>query len=197
MAAKRAAIWAAVEGYPNSPERAATRSESLAVISRMIVVVLPLMNRMASIVSIALRALALTFALTGAGCAMDTSRLTPEQEARFQEEGIVRRADNIVFHYTHVYGYRREENRENRRASIVVTRKTVLIHKNEKVGIEITPRTRRYDVERRGTRVLIHAGTGRTGEVWSFEPDDPEGWTKDIRAVIRSGAEARRGRSRT
>ena len=123
-------------------------------------------------------------------CAQDTSRLTPEQEARFQGEGIVRRADNIVFHYTREYGTRREETRQNRVASIVVTPKTVLIHKNAKVGIEITDRSRRaYDVHRRGTRVLIHAGSGRSGEVWSFEPaTDADGWTRDIRTVIRGGS---------
>ena len=140
----------------------------------------------------------LVLPLAGVQCAQDTSRLTPEQEARFQEEGIVRRADNVVFHYTHdyasrSYGYRRgetRENREDRRASILVTHRSVLIHKNEKVGIAITPRSRRYDVSRREGRVLIHAGTGRTGEVWSFEPPDgdAEGWTRDIRAVIRGGS---------
>lgn len=140
----------------------------------------------------------LVLPLAGVQCAQDTSRLTPEQEARFQEEGIVRRADNVVFHYTHdyasrAYGYRRgetRENREDRRASILVTHRSVLIHKNEKVGIAITPRSRRYDVSRREGRVLIHAGTGRTGEVWSFEPPDgdAEGWTRDIRAVIRGGS---------
>ena len=120
----------------------------------------------------------------------DTSRLTPEQEARFTAEGVLRRADNIAFHYTREGGYRREERRESRRASIIVTRRTVLIHKNAKVGIEITPASRRYEVHRRGARVLIHhAGTGRSGEVWSFEPqDDAEGWTRDIRAVIRGGS---------
>ena len=140
----------------------------------------------------------LVLPLAGVQCAQDTSRLTPEQEARFQEEGIVRRADNVVFHYTHdyasrAYGYRRgetRENREDRRASILVTHRSVLIHKNEKVGIAITPRSRRYDVSRREGRVLIHAGTGRAGEVWSFEPPDgdAEGWTRDIRAVIRGGS---------
>lgn len=138
-------------------------------------------------------------ALTWIQCAQDTSRLTPQQEARFQEEGIVRRADNLIFHYTHdyssrAYGYRRgeiRENREDRLASILVTHRSVLIHKNEKVGIEITPRSRRYDVSRREGRVLIHAGTGRSAEVWSFEPPDgdAEGWARDIRAVIRAGRE--------
>ena len=153
--------------------------------------------------------IALTLAL--AGCAQDTSRLTPAQEARFQEEGVVRRADNVVFHYTHDYASRSyyrggtRENREDRRASIVVTHRSVLIHKNEKVGIEITKHSRRYDVNRREGRVLIHAGTGRTAEVWSFEPPDgdAEGWTQAIRAVIRGSAApdssrtTRRGRSRT
>jgi len=135
----------------------------------------------------------LASALTGVQCSQDTSRLTPAQEARFQEEGIVRRADNVVFHYTHDYAARgarggTRENREDRLASIVVTHRSVLIHKNEKVGIEITARSRRYAVSRREGRVVIHAGTGRTGEVWSFEPpDDAEGWTRDIRAVIRGG----------
>ena len=124
----------------------------------------------------------------GAGqCAQDTSRLTPEQEARFTAEGVLRRADNVVFHYTRDSGYRRGETRENRPASIIVTSRSVLIHKNAKIGIEITGSSRRaYDVHRRGTRVLIHAGTGRSGEVWSFEPaTDADGWTRDIRAVIR------------
>ena len=128
----------------------------------------------------------LASALAGVQCAQDTSRLTPEQEARFTAEGVLRRADNVVFHYTRDSGYRRGETRENRPASIIVTPRSVLIHKNAKVGIEITPASRRYDVHRRGARVLIHAGTGRSGEVWSFEPpDDAEGWTRDIRAVIR------------
>jgi len=153
----------------------------------------------------------LVSALSGVGCAQDTSKLTPEQTARFQEEGVLRRADNVTFHYTHDYSSSgsyggTRENREVRRASIIVTRATVLIHKNEKVGIQITARSRRYDVHRREGRVLIRAGTGRTGEIWSFEPpDDPEGWTRDIRAVIRGGAgasadstakPARRGKSR-
>src|SRR3954467_11837418 len=105
--------------------------------------------------------MALLLPLGAVQCAQDTSRLTPQQEARLQEEGIVRRADNVIFHYTHDYadcgyGSRRggiRENREERRASIVVTRKTVLIHKNQKVGIEITPRPRRYRVSRRDNRV--------------------------------------------
>jgi hypothetical protein len=120
-------------------------------------------------------------------CSGDTSRLTPERETRFGAEGIVHRADNIWFRYTHDAGTR-VAGWEDRRGSIVVTRQTVLIHKNEKVGIEITPASRRaYEVERDGRRVRIGAGAGKSREVWSFEPpDDAEGWARDIRAVIRS-----------
>jgi hypothetical protein len=39
-------------------------------------------------------------------CTGDTSRLTPEQETRFAAEGIVHRADNIWFRYTHDAGTR-------------------------------------------------------------------------------------------
>jgi hypothetical protein len=135
--------------------------------------------------STALLASVWALVLTGA-CSQDTSRLTPEQEARFQKEGVLRRADNIVFHYTRAYGFRREETREDRLASIVVTPRSVLIHKNGKVGVEITPSRRFYDVHRRGARVLVHAGSGRSTEIWSFEPpSDAEGWTRDIRSVIR------------
>lgn len=140
---------------------------------------------------VALAAIAMVSVFGSIQCAQDTSRLTPEQEARFKEEGVLHRADNVVFHYNRDYGYRREESREYRRASIIVTPRSVLIHKNEKVGLEILPGSRRfYDVHRRGARVLIHAGTGRSGEVWSFEPEsDAEGWTRDIRAVIRNGSD--------
>ena len=77
-------------------------------------------------------------------------------------------------------------------ASIVVTRRSVLIHKNQKVGVEITPDSRRdYDVHRDGQRVRIRAGSGKSAETWSFTPDDDaEAWTQDIRAIIRAGGGA-------
>jgi hypothetical protein len=125
-------------------------------------------------------------ALTGA-CNRTTSKLSPAQEERFASEGNVRRGDDLDFRYTHDVG-RGDTRWENRRASIVVTSKSVLIHKNEKVGLEITPGTRRYaDVARDGSRVRIRVGTSRSGEVWSFEPEsDAAGWTDAIRQVIRS-----------
>jgi len=119
-------------------------------------------------------------------CAGDTSRLTPEQESRFATEGIRRRAANVWFRYTHDAGTR-SGGWENRLGSIVVTNQTVLVYKHQKVGIEITATSRRfYEVSRDGARVRIGAGSGASREVWSFEPpDDPVGWTEDIRTVIR------------
>lgn len=121
------------------------------------------------------------------GCNQTTSKLSPAAEQRFAAEGIVRRGDDLDFRYTHDVG-RRDTRWENRRASIVVTKQSVLIHKNEKVGLDITPATRRYvDVARDGNRVRINAGSGRSGEVWSFVPEsDAPGWTEAIRAVIRN-----------
>ena len=71
-----------------------------------------------------------------------------------------------------------------------MTKQSVIIHKNEKLGLEITPRTRRYvSVRRDGNRVRISAGGGGSAESWSFvPPDDPAGWAEDIRAVVQSVA---------
>jgi len=71
-----------------------------------------------------------------------------------------------------------------------VTKQSVIIHKNEKLGLEVTPRTRRYVAVRRdGNRVRISAGGGKSAESWSFvPPDDPAGWADDIRAVIKQAA---------
>lgn len=120
-------------------------------------------------------------------CTTDTSRLAPELTRRFDAERVLRRADNVSFRYTHDAGTR-AAGWENRLASIIVTSRTVYIHKNQKVGIEITPESRRaYDVARDGDRVRIGAGSGKSREVWSFvPPDDAPGWTTDIRAVIRA-----------
>ena len=119
-------------------------------------------------------------------CSGDTSRLTPEQGIRFATEGIRHRAANVWFRYTHDAGTR-SAGWEDRLGSIVVTNQTVLVYKNQKVGIEITATSRRfYEVSRDGARVRIGAGSGQSREVWSFEPpDDPLGWTEDIRTVIR------------
>lgn len=124
--------------------------------------------------------------LLAGGCRESTGALSAEQERRFAGETVVRRAEDVVFRWTRDPGGRRER-REDRLASIVVTKASLLVHKNAKVGLEITPRSRReYSVERAGDRVRIRAGRGQSEEIWSFVPaDDPEGWVADIRSVIR------------
>ena len=127
-------------------------------------------------------------ALALGGCAApDTSRLAPARDSALVAEGVRFRAANLTFRFTDDAGG------ENRIASIVVTDRTVLIHKNDKVGIEITPASRRvYQVNREAERVRITAGSGRGREVWSFvPPSDAPGWTDAIRAVIRNSAGAR------
>ena len=140
--------------------------------------------------------LTLGFALAAAlaGCRERSGALTTAQRERFAAEGVRRQADDLIFRYTDHPG-RRDARWEDRLASIVVTGATVLVHKNAKVGVEITPGTRRWAaVERSGSRVRIRVGQGRTEELWSFvPPDDPSGWADDIRAVIRrSDSEANR-----
>jgi len=137
-----------------------------------------------------IRTLLLAAAAAGAviassACETSTSKLSADRERQFQSEGVTRRADDVLFRYTRDPGGR-TERREDRRASIIVTGSSLLIHKNEKVGIEITPRTRRQvSVERSGTRIRIRTGRGRAEEIWSFEPpDNAEGWVRDIRKLL-------------
>jgi hypothetical protein len=128
-----------------------------------------------------------------AACQEKTGALTPSEQHRIDAEGLVRRADDLMFRYTHDAG-RRDAGWEDRKASIIVTKQSVIIHKNEKLGLEITSRTRRYVAVRRdANRVRVSAGGGGSTESWSFvPPDDPAGWAEDIRAVIR-GSQAGRG----
>ncbi|MGK2960901.1 MAG: hypothetical protein ACSLFK_02005 [Gemmatimonadaceae bacterium] len=115
-----------------------------------------------------------------------TSALSPALEQRFETEGVLRRASDVTFRFTSDPGGR-SERREERRASIIVTNSSVYIHKNDKVGLELTPRTRRVSsVSRSGERVLIRSGSGASEVIWSFVPqEDAPGWTTDIRALIR------------
>jgi hypothetical protein len=125
---------------------------------------------------------AVALMVVSVGCHRTTATLTPELEARFQQEQILRRADDQVFRYT--YGGGRWENRD---ASIIVTRQSVYIHKNEKVGLDMTGSSRRaYEVHRDHQRIIIGAGSGQSRVSWSFEPPDgdADGWAKDIRAVV-------------
>jgi len=130
--------------------------------------------------------LAAALAILFACAPPDTSVLPPDREAELVADTVLYRAVDLTFRYTHDVG-ERDAGWDDRVASIVVTRHMVLIHKGEKVGIEIKPTSRRfYEVSRDGGRVRINAGSGRSRETWSFEPpSDADGWTRAIRAVIR------------
>jgi hypothetical protein len=131
------------------------------------------------------RVLAL-IAILGCGELGTTARLPADLESRLQREGILRRAADLTFRYTEAPG-RRRSRWEDRRASIVVTPATILIHKNAKIGLEITPRTQRpVAVERSGNRIRVRVGTGRAEELWSFQPPDGDltAWSRDLRAVV-------------
>jgi hypothetical protein len=128
----------------------------------------------------------LAAALAAVACNQTTGALTPAEQQRIDSEGLVRRADDLIFRYTHDAGTR-DAGWEDRKASILVTRQSVIIHKNEKLGLEITSRTRRFvQVRRDGDRVRISAGGGKSAETWSFvPPGDAVGWVNDIRAVTK------------
>lgn len=130
--------------------------------------------------------LACAAVIGSAGCSQKTGALTPSEQQRVDSEGVVRRADDLIFRYTHDAG-RRDAGWEDRKASIIVTKQSVIIHKNEKLGLELTSRTRRFvQVRRDGDRVRISAGGGQSAESWSFvPPDDAAGWADDIRAVLK------------
>jgi hypothetical protein len=134
-----------------------------------------------------LRVRRLGFCLMLAGCgAESTATLPADLEARVTGEGVLRRATDVTFRYTEAPGLR-SARWEDRRASIVVTPATILIHKNAKIGLEVTPRTQRLvATERDGRRVRLRVGEGRAEVLWSFEPPDGDaaGWARDLRAVI-------------
>lgn len=125
-------------------------------------------------------------ALVMAGC-QKTGKLSPELQARFDKEGIVRRADDLIFRRTRPAGLR-DSGWDEKRASIIVTHESVFIHVNGRALVEITPRsTGFYEVHRNRDRISLHAGSGKSALSWSFRPsDDADGWTKDIRAVIKN-----------
>lgn len=134
-----------------------------------------------------------------AACHWTTGTLSDEQLRRFETEGIVRRAVDLPFRETRGMGTD-EARWDERTASIVVTKTSVVIHRGNTFELEITPRSiRPYEVARDHDRVRVRAGSGKSVTSWSFRPPhDAAGWSEDIRAVIRDTAgEARRARERT
>jgi hypothetical protein len=126
---------------------------------------------------------ALGLLLACIGCSQETGRLNADQEQRLAAQGITRRASNLTFRHTRGAGARWDDVR----ASIVVTRETILVHRNGEIEFLYQPRSRRScQVRRDHDRVRVSAGSGMSAEAWSFAPpDDPQGWVTDMRRVIR------------
>src|SRR5262245_31146290 len=112
-------------------------------------------------------AASLVLALACLGCAGETSRLSSDQEQRLAAEGITHRAGNLTFRHTRGAGARWDMVR----ASIVVTRGTILIHRNGEIEFLYESRSRRHcEVHRDHDRIRVSAGSGRSAEAWSFAP---------------------------
>jgi hypothetical protein len=131
----------------------------------------------------------LALASAAVACRRTTAELSPDLQSRFAAESIVHRADDQIFRYTYYSRSTRGTRWEERDASIIVTRRSVFIHKNEKVGLDLTPASRRVnEVRREGDRVILSSGSGQSRVSWSFRPpDNPDAWVQDIRAVIGRG----------
>ena len=132
------------------------------------------------------RLAAVVSALIIVACKATTGTLPPDLASRFEAESVVHRADDQVFRYTYYSRSTRGNRWEDRDASIIVTKSSVFIHKNGKVGLDLTPASRKAtEVRRDGDRVIISAGSGQSKVSWSFRPpDDAEGWAAAIRAVL-------------
>jgi hypothetical protein len=133
--------------------------------------------------------IAMVAGVVAVGCERSTGTLDDEHQKRFETEGIVRRAVDLDFRRTRLGDASRTRWRDGD-ASIVVTRQSVVIHSGDRFLFEITPRsTGRYRVARERDRVTLQGGRGQSRVSWSFRPpDDPAGWTEDVRAVIRGAA---------
>lgn len=120
------------------------------------------------------------------GCRQTTANLPGDLESRFAAERVVRKADDQTFRYTYYSRTTQGQRWEEREASILVTGRSVFIHKNGKVGLDLTLDSRKaMEVRRDGDRVIIGAGSGQSKVSWSFRPpSDAEGWAASIRAVI-------------
>lgn len=135
------------------------------------------MNRLVGLAFVAFMAL---------GCRRTTADLSPDLVSRFAAESVLHRADDQVFRYTYYSRSTRGTRWEDRDASIIVTRQSIFIHKNAKVGLDLTSASRKANaVRREGDRVIVSSGSGQSKVSWSFRPpDDADAWARDIRAVL-------------
>ncbi|MDZ4864134.1 MAG: hypothetical protein SGJ01_11890 [Gemmatimonadota bacterium] len=119
-------------------------------------------------------------------CRPTTGALPPDLAQRFAAEHIVRQADDQTFRYTYYSRATQGPRWEERDASIIVTQQSVFVHKNGKVGLDLSATSRKAtEVRRDGDRVIIGAGSGQSKVLWSFRPpEDAAGWAASIRAVI-------------
>lgn len=138
-------------------------------------------------------AVAALASVVGLGCQRTTGTLNEEHQKRFESEGILRKAVDVNFRRTRV-GDGSRTRWDDGDASIVVTRESVVIHSGDRFLFEITVRSiGEYRVARERDRVMIEGGRGLSRVSWSFRPpEDAEGWTEDIRHVIRNPARSRR-----
>ena len=128
-------------------------------------------------------------AVTALGCNWTTGTLIEEHQKRFESEGVLRKAVDVLFRRTRVRDGTRTRW-EEADASIIVTRESVVIHSGDRFLFEVTPRsTGDYRVARERDRITLQGGRGQSRVSWSFRPpEDADGWTADIRAVIRNAA---------
>ena len=118
--------------------------------------------------------------------------LPREYARRFAAEGIVREARRQVFRYTYFSQASQRPRWEERDASIIITKRSVFIHKLDKVGLDLTVTSRKVmEVRRNGDRVIVGSGSGQSKVTWSFRPaEDAGGWVTSILAVIDPQPEA-------
>ena len=128
----------------------------------------------------------LSLAFLSVGC-QKTGKLSPELQARFENEGITHRVDDLTFRRTQV-GDKRDSGWDEKRASIIVTNESVFLHVNGKPLVEITPRSTGFsDVHRDHDRLTLRAGGGKSALSWSFRPPaEADKWATDMRAVIKN-----------
>lgn len=134
------------------------------------------------------RAAAATLAaVVSAGCqASSTDPLDQGHRQRFESEGIVREAADLPFRRIRA-GDGPQTQWDQADASILVTHETVVIHRGDRLLLEITTRSSgQFRVARERDSIAIQVGGGPSWVSWSFRPpEDVEGWTEDVRAVVR------------